>query len=1020
MLIFFRIIIISIFFNTLFQCRLYAQHPESSFELYSSKNGLPDNNVESIIRDNKGFMWIGTESGLSRFDGIQFLDFTRKENPFTLSATNISKIIPISNGKIGMVTRAGFIVLDPNNFKLQHYLIPDTTSFSQYLNSIRDAFQMPGGNILITTNTGLYEFLPESKLNFRYDAYTAADVNSKRMLYGYTIVPISEVEYLVYNEKTWMSIYNSQKKTLATIGSGDRLQKIFRPAKRWFDVRLLQLTKDDIVLADIKNDTIKYYNKVSGSITKSCLPFKAAEELNWSTGIFKLDDTHFVLTGRETGYYILTLNNKTGTITCDPQKYLSKYTCNVVFVDAEKRIWVGTRVGLLRQKNKQPFLVNYSITSPLFAGRLLPAFHCVYRYKDKLYFGSKHDSCALVVVDTTTMQVIQTQKYLRGDGEYGSVFSIQSYHEDSLWMGTSNGIWWYDVVSKKTGRVKDTQAIGVENWDNVMLYPPDKHGRAWFLASMAGKVANYDPSTRRFKNYDQHTIPAFPFKRVKNIAYDAYGDTWFGGHALTRWNNRLQNFDTLITSYAGPLKYKDDIVALTADKSGSLWLHNANNSLLEYKIKEKRFEHYDGIKYGLSSVVIQSLANEVNNELWYTTGTKLGYFNIATKTAITFSQQDGIPEERSSGRTIYFDAGINKFYSLHDNHFVKFDAKIRPGKIPDSLFLFTQVATTGKTIYFPEKQITLPASTQNFKISYTIIDYDNSEGYNFYYQVNGGGWVSLGSERTIDFYGVNPGKMPVTVKAVSRFGQVFQKMILIKIQYPFWLRWWFIALTALTLAGLIYFLYRYRIKQLKQLYQLRSKISQDLHDEIGATLSGISMYSHVAKDQMKKDKYNEVGQSLDVMQKSASEMVLKLNDIIWLVDPQHDALEKLLLKLEEYAMDMTGAANIKTLSDFSSFKEYVKLSMDVRRNVFLICKEAINNAVKYSRAAHLNLNVSYQYKKLCIVISDDGKGFDMDEVKTGNGLYNIGKRAEDSGLTLELKSTPGIGTSLKLCYNLTH
>lgn len=503
------------------------------------------------------------------------------------------------------------------------------------------------------------------------------------------------------------------------------------------------------------------------------------------------------------------------------------------------------------------------------------------------------------------------------------------------------------------------------------------------------------------------------------MAYDAYGNTWFGGHALARWNEQLQLFDTVIYVYGGPMKYKDDIVALTADEKGSLWMHNPSSGLLEYKIKEKQFVFYDGIQYGLGSVVIQSLANKVNDKLWYTTGTRLGCFDIPSHTAITFKQQDGIPEERPTARKIFYDARNNSFYSLHENRFVKFSAAIPQSNISDTSFMFTAITSAGHAVYFPAQQIKLNASTRDFHLHYTVLDYDNAESITFYYKINEGEWISNENKRVLDFYRLKPGAMQVSVRAIGKFGQELRKDILIKIAYPLWQRWWFIASVVLLIIALGYMLYRYRINEIKKLFTVRSRISQDLHDELGATLSGISMYSHLAKSQLQTDK-NAAAYSLNVMQQSANEMVEKLNDIVWLTNPLHDSLQEMLDKLYEYAHIMAGAAGMQVVSNFNAFKYDLKMPMDTRRNMYLICKEVINNAVKYSRANQLQLHIARQQDDLVISIQDNGQGFNSHDIKTGNGLVNISKRAEESGLELQIQSREGQGCNVLLRYNITH
>jgi signal transduction histidine kinase len=199
-----------------------------------------------------------------------------------------------------------------------------------------------------------------------------------------------------------------------------------------------------------------------------------------------------------------------------------------------------------------------------------------------------------------------------------------------------------------------------------------------------------------------------------------------------------------------------------------------------------------------------------------------------------------------------------------------------------------------------------------------------------------------------------------------------------------------------------------------ELYKQRMRISNDLHDEVGATLSGLSMYSQITKEQMKSKDIEKVERSLNIMQQSAAEMVDKLSDIVWAVNPDQDSLEKLLQKLEEYAQEMGQAKNIKVRTIIASDLGIVKLSMDARRNIYLLCKEAINNAVKYSSCSQLFLKAETTGNAVSFIIEDNGVGFDLHEVKRGNGIDNMKRRANELNTILHIDSATGHGTRIFL------
>ncbi len=150
------------------------------------------------------------------------------------------------------------------------------------------------------------------------------------------------------------------------------------------------------------------------------------------------------------------------------------------------------------------------------------------------------------------------------------------------------------------------------------------------------------------------------------------------------------------------------------------------------------------------------------------------------------------------------------------------------------------------------------------------------------------------------------------------------------------------------------------------------------------------------------------------MQENASDTVNKLNDIVWLANPDEDSLQKLMKRLEEYAINMAAIKNMEVkvksiqLSDSNSF------SIASRRNIYLVCKEAINNAVKYSQATWIELEVQQGDRQLEITISDNGQGFDFEKVQKGNGLINMQERAYELGADLGISSTMGEGCIISL------
>lgn len=228
----------------------------------------------------------------------------------------------------------------------------------------------------------------------------------------------------------------------------------------------------------------------------------------------------------------------------------------------------------------------------------------------------------------------------------------------------------------------------------------------------------------------------------------------------------------------------------------------------------------------------------------------------------------------------------------------------------------------------------------------------------------------------------------------------------------------YIAMLLLSLFVIAFIAYRYYALQRLKLANIRSKISQDLHDEVGATLSGIVMYSYITKEQVKNQEHKAVGNSLDIIKDNAAEMVAKLNDIVWAVNPIQDNLHALLERLKEFALQIATVKDIKLEFIVPDEIQALKLSMEQRKNIYLICKEAINNAVKYSGASLLLVKIEFVNKQISIVIEDNGNGFAVDALSKSNGLINMAARAKEINAKLEINGQTGNGTRINLICKL--
>jgi signal transduction histidine kinase len=218
------------------------------------------------------------------------------------------------------------------------------------------------------------------------------------------------------------------------------------------------------------------------------------------------------------------------------------------------------------------------------------------------------------------------------------------------------------------------------------------------------------------------------------------------------------------------------------------------------------------------------------------------------------------------------------------------------------------------------------------------------------------------------------------------------------------------------IAGLILFVilsffiyWNYQTRQKLKLLTLRNKIASDLHDDIGSTLSSISIFSQMATEGSK-----EVKPMLETIGDSSRKMLDAMADIVWTIHPENDKFEKIIMRMRSFAYELLGAKQIDFRFVADSNISNIQLSMEARRNLYLIFKEATNNLVKYSEATHAMFTIKEEKDKLLMLIKDNGKGFDSNRQTQGNGIKNMKKRASEMGAMLQIDSVPGNGTAIQL------
>ncbi len=279
-------------------------------------------------------------------------------------------------------------------------------------------------------------------------------------------------------------------------------------------------------------------------------------------------------------------------------------------------------------------------------------------------------------------------------------------------------------------------------------------------------------------------------------------------------------------------------------------------------------------------------------------------------------------------------------------------------------------------------------------------------------------WKPYQSQINLYYQEIPGGKYAFNVRIKNK--PTFQKTIYINIKPLLWQKWWFLPSIFLFLLIIIgsglYFVFLYRLRQEMEMRQVRNHIASDLHDEIGATLSGIGILSKIAKQQI--DENHPSHQLLERINEDASHIGSTMDDIVWSVNPQNDDLEKIIARMSRYAAELFDAKEIDYQILIPENLKDVKLEMEQRRDVYLIFKEAVNNLVKYSKCTHAIVEIKFENNFFELRISDNGKGFDITQETHRNGLKNMKSRATNLDGKLNIQSEIGKGTEILLSFLL--
>ena len=275
-------------------------------------------------------------------------------------------------------------------------------------------------------------------------------------------------------------------------------------------------------------------------------------------------------------------------------------------------------------------------------------------------------------------------------------------------------------------------------------------------------------------------------------------------------------------------------------------------------------------------------------------------------------------------------------------------------------------------------------------------------------------WNKINGKPVLSVTDLSAGKYKLLLRASNVFGDYSDKVdeFNIVILPPYWQTWWFRGLVLAAIGLGFYGLYRFRLHQLRRLQTIRNNIASDLHDDIGSTLNSISIYSEVAKQQAGKEI-----PALEMIGANSRKIIESMSDIVWTINPENDSFEKIIIRMRSFAYQLLKAKKVEYTFEVDEKLNSIALPMQVRKNFYLVFKEAITNVVKYSEASRVSILLYEKNKIIMLRIRDNGKGIPVNAQTLGNGLMNMTKRAKEISAELNIISSNGGGTEIELMLN---
>jgi signal transduction histidine kinase len=516
-------------------------------------------------------------------------------------------------------------------------------------------------------------------------------------------------------------------------------------------------------------------------------------------------------------------------------------------------------------------------------------------------------------------------------------------------------------------------------------------------------------------------LPPVQDELPRAFGEDRAGNVWVGlDTGAARYRNGTFRFFTRADGLPA-----DKVLDIHADGAGRLWLASAGGGLIRVDqpaAERPRFTVYT-TAHGLSGDAIEAIAEDRHGRIYAATGRGIDQLDPVTFQVRHFTAEDGL----APGRTIsalrdrtgalWFgtESGLSRLLPPP------------PERSAPPPILITALTVAGEphpvsaigsaTVALPD----LGPAGNHLQIEFASLRFAAGDRLRYQYRLDGADtdWSPPSVSQSVSFASLAPGRYRFRVRALNADGvpSAAPAVVSFTVLPPFWRQPWFAALALAALAGLGYGLHRYRVRQLLAVAEVRARIATDLHDDVGASLTRIAILSEVARRQAPAGD-GHADAPLASIATIARESATAMSDIVWAISPERDTLSEMVRKMRDHAEDVFESRDIALALDLPDAAGPVKLGVGVRRDLYLVFKEAVNNAVRHSGCRHVSIALRVAGAWLRLEVADDGTGFEAAGAGDGNGLDSMRRRAARLGGVLVVDTRAGAGTTIGLTMPL--